>query len=169
MKRCKGSYNIRFSNNQSSAVQYNYKYQFRCKYHKIHNFYARLQTGALIYNFVPHRLLTLCQENQRFALQGEKIRNRSKLDIIYDILVSAAEGVRKTHIMLRANISSEQMNFYFTTLLSHSLLGVEKDAENNWIYKTTQKGIKFLHYCAQIKSLIIPMAKVTVQGELLFL
>jgi predicted transcriptional regulator len=101
--------------------------------------------------------------------ESEKLRNRSKLDIIYDILVSANEGVRKTHIMSRANLSSEQMNFYFTTLLSHSLLGVEKDREDNSIYKTTQKGIKFLRCCAQIKSLIIPMAKVRVQDELLFL
>lgn len=102
--------------------------------------------------------------------ESEKLRNRSKLDIIYDILVSATGGVRKTHIMARANLSSEQMNFYFTTLLSHSLLDAEKDPENNLVYKTTQKGIKFLHCCAQIKSLIAPMAKIKTQGgELLFL
>ena len=51
------------------------------------------------------------------ALQEqEKIKNRSKLDIIYDILVSATGGVKKTHIMSHANLSSEQMNYYFNTL-----------------------------------------------------
>jgi predicted transcriptional regulator len=105
----------------------------------------------------------------RFALQNEKVRNRSKLDIIYDILASATGGVKKTHIMSRANLSSEQMNFYFNTLLHHSLLDAEKDSENNLVYRTTQKGIKFLHCCAQIKSLIAPMVKVRMQGELLFL
>ena len=102
-------------------------------------------------------------------LQKEKIRNRSKLDIIYDILVSATGGVKKTHIMSRANLSSEQMNFYFNTLLHHSLLDAEKDSENNLVYRTTQKGIKFLHCCAQIKLLIAPIMKVRMQGELLFM
>lgn len=107
---------------------------------------------------------------QRFALQREeKVRNRSKLDIIYDILASATGGVRKTHIMSRANLSSEQMNFYFNTLLHHSLLDAEKDSDDNLVYRTTQKGIKFLHCCAQIKSLIAPIVKVRTQGELLFL
>jgi predicted transcriptional regulator len=101
--------------------------------------------------------------------ESEKLRNRSKLDIIYDILASATGGVRKTHIMARANLSSEQMNFYFTTLLSHNLLDAEKDAENNLIYRTTHKGIKFLHCCAQIKSLISPVTKVGIESELLFL
>ncbi|HEV8404958.1 MAG TPA: winged helix-turn-helix domain-containing protein [Nitrososphaera sp.] len=102
-------------------------------------------------------------------MQEEKLKNRSKLDIIYDILVSATSGVKKTHIMSRANLSSEQMNFYFSTLLHHSLLDAEKDPENNLIYRTTQKGIRFLHCCAQIKSLIAPIVKVRMQGELLFL
>jgi len=108
---------------------------------------------------------------KRFALQEkkEKLRNRSKLDIIYDILVSATGGVKKTHIMSRANLSSEQMNFYFTTLLHHSLLDAGKDSEDNLIYRTTHKGVKFLHCCANIKSLIAPVTKVRTQGELLFL
>lgn len=99
----------------------------------------------------------------------EKLKNRSKLDIIYDILASAMGGVRKTHIMARANLSSEQMNYYFNTLLFHSLLDADKDTENNQVYKTTQKGIKFLHCCAQVKSLISPAAKVRAQNDLLFL
>lgn len=102
-------------------------------------------------------------------LHGEKVKNRSKLDIIYDILVSATGGVKKTHIMSRANLSSEQMNFYFNTLLHHSLLDIEKDSEDNFVYRTTQKGVKFLHCCAQVKSLIGPMVKVRMQGEMLFL
>ena len=105
----------------------------------------------------------------RFALQGNSIKNRSKLDIIYDILVSATGGVKKTHIMSRANLSSQQMNFYFDTLLYHSLLDADKDSEDNQIYRTTHKGVKFLHCCAQIKLLIAPIARVKMQGELLFL
>jgi predicted transcriptional regulator len=105
----------------------------------------------------------------RFVLQEQKIKNRSKLDIIYDILASATGGVKKTHIMSRANLSSEQMNFYFNTLLHHSLLDAEKDSENKLVYRTTQKGIRFLQCCAQIKSIIAPIVQVRMHGDLLFL
>jgi predicted transcriptional regulator len=84
-----------------------------------------------------------------------ELRNRSKVDIIYDILTSAIDGgVKKTHIMYKANLSSEQMKFYFQTLVSHSLLTTDKDGEDNLIYKTSQKGVKFLQCCTQIKSLV---------------
>lgn len=100
----------------------------------------------------------------------QKLKNRSKLDIIHDILVSATGGVKKTHIMAKANLSSEQMNFYFNTLLHNSLLDAVLDTENNQVYRTTHKGIKFLQCCANIKSLIAPAAPVRVnESELLYL
>lgn len=70
--------------------------------------------------------------------------------------------------MSSANLSSEQMNFYFIKLLHHRLLDAE-DSEDNPVYRTTQKGVGFLHCCAQIKSLIAPIVKVRTQGEMLFL
>jgi predicted transcriptional regulator len=87
-----------------------------------------------------------------------ELKNRSKVDIIYDILASAVDGgVKKTHIMYKANLSSEQMKFYFHTLVTHSLLTSDRDSEDNLIYKTTHKGVKFLQCCIQIKSLISTM------------
>ncbi|HWS20660.1 MAG TPA: winged helix-turn-helix domain-containing protein [Nitrososphaera sp.] len=118
-------------------------------------------TEAFINVYRKYRLLALQEQ--------EKIKNRSKLDIIYDILVSATGGVKKTHIMSHANLSSEQMNYYFNTLLSHRLLNAEKDSDDNLVYKTTHKGVRFLHCCAQIKSLIAPVAKVKMRSDLLFL
>jgi predicted transcriptional regulator len=114
--------------------------------------------------------INVCRNYRLLALQEqEKIKNRSKLDIIYDILVSATGGVKKTHIMSHANLSSEQMNYYFNTLLSHRLLNAEKDSDDNLVYKTTHKGVRFLHCCAQIKSLIAPVTKVKMRSDLLFL
>ncbi|HET7390707.1 MAG TPA: winged helix-turn-helix domain-containing protein [Nitrososphaeraceae archaeon] len=95
-----------------------------------------------------------------------ELKNRSKVDIIYDILASAVDGgVKKTHIMYKANLSSEQMKFYFHTLVSHSLLTTDKDSQDNSIYKTSQKGVKFLQCCVQIKSLISQPANERVYGE----
>jgi predicted transcriptional regulator len=100
-----------------------------------------------------------------------KLKNRSKLDIIFDVLVSAVGGVKKTHIMSRANLSSEQMGFYFNSLLSHSLIGESRDMDNNMVYKTTEKGLRFIQCCSQIKTLIPPSSKVNKkqQDNLLFL
>jgi predicted transcriptional regulator len=97
-------------------------------------------------------------------------KNRSKLDIIYDVLESAANGVKKTHIMSRANLSSEQMAFYFNSLLHHSLIREAKDLDDNPIYRTTEKGIKFLQCCAQIKALSpVVVGDRSKQDQLLFL
>ena len=99
-------------------------------------------------------------------MNKSELKNRSKVDIIYDILASAVDGgVKKTHIMYRANLSSEQMKFYFHTLVSHSLLTTDKDSEDNSIYKTTQKGFKFLQCCIQIKSLISQPSNEKIYGK----
>ena len=92
-------------------------------------------------------------------LDSSRLKNRSKLDIIYDVLVSAVGGVKKTHIMSRANLSSEQMSFYFTSLLSQSLIDEGRDSDDNTVYRTTEKGIRFMQCCAQIKVLVPPPNK----------
>jgi predicted transcriptional regulator len=95
-----------------------------------------------------------------------ELKNRSKVDIIYDILASAVDGgVKKTHIMYKANLSSEQMKFYFHTLVAHSLLTSDRDSEDNLIYKTTHKGVKFLQCFIQIKSLISTMPNARTYNE----
>ena len=72
--------------------------------------------------------------------------------------------------MAKANLSSEQMNFYFNTLLHHSLLDAVRDPEDNQVYRTTHKGVRFLQCCANIKTLIAPAAPVRVkESELLYL
>lgn len=98
-----------------------------------------------------------------------KPKNRSKLDIIYDMLVSAANGVKKTHIMSKANLSSEQMAFYFNSLLHHSLIREAKDPDDNPIYTTTEKGMRFLQCCAQIKELTPSHTAKTSPDQLLYL
>jgi len=82
-------------------------------------------------------------------------RHRSKVDIVYDILVSAmGAGAKKTHILYRANISSTQVENYFSALLAHDLLEKACDLDGNNIYRTTGKGMKFIEYCEEIRSLI---------------
>ena len=82
-------------------------------------------------------------------------RHRSKVDIVYDILVSAmGGGAKKTHILYRANISSTQVENYFSALLAHNLLEKAYDLDGNNIYRTTERGMKFIECCEEIRSLI---------------
>jgi predicted transcriptional regulator len=82
-------------------------------------------------------------------------RHRSKVDIVYDILVSAMSGgAKKTHILYKANISSTQVENYFSALLAHNLLEKAHDLEGNNVYRTTEKGMKFIECCEEIRSLI---------------
>jgi predicted transcriptional regulator len=82
-------------------------------------------------------------------------RHRSKVDIVYDILVSAtAGGAKKTHILYKANISSTQVENYFSALLAHNLLERATDIDGNNIFRTTAKGMRFIECCEEIRSLI---------------
>lgn len=82
-------------------------------------------------------------------------RHRSKVDIVYDILVSAmGAGAKKTHILYRANISSTQVDGYFSALLAHNLLERAHDLDGNNVFRTTAKGTKFIECCEELRSLI---------------
>lgn len=82
-------------------------------------------------------------------------RHRSKVDIVYDILVSATgAGSKKTHILYKANISSTQVENYFSALLAHNLLEHTIDIEGNNVFRTTEKGLRFVECCEEIRSLI---------------
>ena len=82
-------------------------------------------------------------------------RHRSKVDIVYDILVSAmGAGAKKTHILYRANISSTQVDSYFSALLAHNLLEKSHDLDGNNVFRTTERGTKFIECCEEIRSLI---------------
>ena len=86
-------------------------------------------------------------------VKGE--RHRSKVDIVYDILVSAlGTGAKKTHILYKANISSTQVESYFSALLAHNLLEHRHDADGHNIYRTTETGRKFISCCDEIRSMI---------------
>src|SRR5574338_1360794 len=90
-----------------------------------------------------------------FQATGRTERHRSKVDIVYDILVSATgAGAKKTHILYKANISSTQVENYFSALLAHNLLEHAQDLEGNKVFRTTEKSLRFIECCEEIRSLI---------------
>ena len=80
-------------------------------------------------------------------------KRRDKLHIISEILEIAKDGVLKTQIMYRANLSFTQLNDYLKFMLKINL--IEKILENGKeIYKTTDKGLDFLERYREITELL---------------
>jgi len=70
-----------------------------------------------------------------------------------EILEVAKEGVLKTQIMYRANLSFAQLNEYLSLLLDLELLEAVKKPQKN-TYKTTDKGLRFLQSYIDIRELL---------------
>jgi len=80
-------------------------------------------------------------------------RRRDRLYIMAEILEIALEGVLKTQIMYKANLSFAQLNEYLRLLLDLKLLELTGNTERN-IYKTTSKGIRYLESYRKIRALL---------------
>jgi len=80
-------------------------------------------------------------------------KRRDKLYIIAEILEIARDGVLKTQIMYRANLSFTQLNDYLKFMLKKEL--IEKVISNEKeFYKATEKGINFLQRYREITELL---------------
>jgi predicted transcriptional regulator len=65
--------------------------------------------------------------------------NRSRFEIMADILQRAVTGAKKTWLLYSANLSYSQHQKYLSTLVDLGLL-----AKKNGLYSTTQKGMDFI-------------------------
>ena len=79
--------------------------------------------------------------------------NRSRDDIISDILEVASGGgiATKMGIMYKTFLSHAQMKNYLTYLTQHDLIEYDVGAQ---IYKTTEKGLRFLDTYGQMDDMI---------------
>jgi len=74
---------------------------------------------------------------------------RNRLETLNAILTTSAKGVKKTHIMYRANLSHQQLEKFLEFLTSKGLLV----KEGNY-YNTTNKGLIFIEEFGKIQSLM---------------
>ncbi|NWG10733.1 hypothetical protein HXY33_03140 [Candidatus Bathyarchaeota archaeon] len=80
-------------------------------------------------------------------------KRRDKLYIVAEILEIVKEGVLKTQIMYRANLSFTQLNEYLGFMIKNEL--IEKNLLNDKdIYKATEKGLSFLQRYREITELL---------------
>jgi len=80
-------------------------------------------------------------------------KRRDRLYIIAEILEIAKDGTLKTQIMYKANLSFSQLNEYLNFLVGLNLLEC-KQADGKTVYKTTEKGMKYLDNYKEILQLL---------------
>ncbi|MGE5532885.1 MAG: winged helix-turn-helix domain-containing protein [Bacillota bacterium] len=89
----------------------------------------------------------------RTSLPRPKRRRRDKLSIIADIIEISREGILKTQIMYRANLSFTQLNEYTTFLLDNELItpAIYGGREG---YVVTAQGLDFLKKYIELVQLL---------------
>ena len=80
---------------------------------------------------------------------SERKNNRSKIQIMGDVLTLATVGIKKTHVMYRANLSYEQAHLYLGDLIAKRLVA-QDDSQDGIVYRTTERGREFLLYYQRI-------------------
>lgn len=79
----------------------------------------------------------------------ERKNNRGRIQIMGDVLALATAGIKKTHIMYKANLSYEQVHVYLAELMGRGML-MQGSGDDGTVYRTTEKGREFLHYYNRI-------------------
>ncbi len=82
-------------------------------------------------------------------MMTDRKSNRGKIQIMGDVLGLATSGIKKTHIMYKANLSYEQVHLYLSDLMSKNLIAQDVSPDGV-IYRTTDKGREFLFYYNRI-------------------
>lgn len=80
-------------------------------------------------------------------------RRRDSSYIIAKILDISREGAFKTQIMYRVSLSFAQVNAYLSLLLDLKLIEVVENPKKT-VYKTTDKGLRYLKSYREIKKLL---------------
>jgi predicted transcriptional regulator len=79
------------------------------------------------------------------------MKNRSRTEIVSEILNSANGGATKSKIMYKAFLSYGQLKEYLSVLIENNLI---EYLDGTQIYKTTEKGLYFLKKCEELQELL---------------
>jgi predicted transcriptional regulator len=96
-----------------------------------------------------HRAPNLSKGVKNTEMMYERKNNRGKIQIMGDVLGLATSGIKKTHIMYRANLSYEQVHLYLGELIEKRLIAQDVSPDGV-VYRTTTKGREFLLYYTRL-------------------
>ena len=80
--------------------------------------------------------------------------NRGKIQITADILCLSTVAIKKTHIMYKANLSYEQVNYYLSDILNNDLIS-QHILEDGIVYRTSEKGREYLKHYTRLMDLVM--------------
>ena len=104
-------------------------------------------------------------EHIEMMVTPERKNNRGKIQIMGDVLALGTSGIRKTHIMYKANLSYEQVHLYLGELIGKRL--IEQDVSpDGVVYRTTEKGREFLLHYTRVVELLEDEARQESEVEL---
>lgn len=78
------------------------------------------------------------------------MKHRATTTIVAEILRLASHGMSKSKIMYKAFLSHYQLNMYLRMLTERDLIA----NEGNNMYRTTEKGFRFLELYEQLEGLV---------------
>ncbi len=81
--------------------------------------------------------------------EERKKSRRVRHDIVSEILETALQGARKTHIMYKTNLSYFQLIDYLSAMKKSNLI-----KEESGIWQTTESGKKVIDACKACKNLM---------------
>jgi len=90
------------------------------------------------------------------TISEAKSSHRGRLEIIADILASACDGVKKTSIMYRCNLSFRQLEVYLGFLLRKGLLKAfaRRESPESRLFETTRRGLDFLRAYRSLETIM---------------
>ena len=86
------------------------------------------------------------------------MKNRSRTEIVGNILDSANGGATKTKIMYKAMLSYNQLKEYLSVLIKNNLIEYRDGTRK---FKTTEKGLNYLKMHNEIGELLLTTIKIT--------
>ena len=85
----------------------------------------------------------------------QEIGNRTRLEILANILKIASNGLTQAHIMYKANLSHRQLERYLAFLEERGLLTERHDGRiGSRMFHVTDRGVDFLREYAHISKFI---------------
>ena len=85
-----------------------------------------------------------------------RMENRSRFELISQILEAASNGASKTQITYRAFLSYQQVTYYLSELGEKDLVSLDRKTRT---YKTTSKGFGLLQLYKKLGDLMKPVWK----------
>jgi len=91
-------------------------------------------------------------DHDMYALEQKPDVNRTRVEILANILQVASNRTLKTHIMYRANLSHRQLEKYLSFLETNGMLEQLMDVDGVMKFHVTQKGVDFLRDYQRLSS-----------------